>query len=368
MRVFHVISHFDVGGAERVAVSIASSGTADMEYHVVELVRGRSAFTPVFVAELEAAGVRYHRGMVPDVRFHYVFERLAALTFPLWFLPLFLRYRPKVIHSHTEMPDMATWWFFTLFPRLLRSCSVVRTIHSTRLWTGMKRTGDRVEAFFKRHDSSVAISESTRDSYLAEYGSRVPIIYNGVSPVCQKPYEGIVKGKTNVLFAGRMEPEKGVSVMVEIVKRLRGDERYHFHVVGDGSLRGFVEAELGGQDNVTLRPSVYGLAAYMSSFDYLLMPSVFEGFGLMAVEASVAGVPVVANDCAGLRDTLPENWPLRARDNSVDDYARIFLEVIPRSDGKSLGAMAKSFVVERFGVERSREGYEKFYRSRVGEL
>ena len=37
-RVFHIISHFDMGGAERVAVNIAKSGNPDIEYHIVELI------------------------------------------------------------------------------------------------------------------------------------------------------------------------------------------------------------------------------------------------------------------------------------------------------------------------------------------
>ena len=51
-RVFHIITHFDMGGAERVAASIAKSPAADMEYHVLEIVRGRSAYTKVFIGEL----------------------------------------------------------------------------------------------------------------------------------------------------------------------------------------------------------------------------------------------------------------------------------------------------------------------------
>ena len=34
-RVFHFISHFDLGGAERVAANIAKSGNGKIEYHVV---------------------------------------------------------------------------------------------------------------------------------------------------------------------------------------------------------------------------------------------------------------------------------------------------------------------------------------------
>ena len=36
MRVFHFMSHFDMGGAEKVAASIAKSGSKDVEYHLVE--------------------------------------------------------------------------------------------------------------------------------------------------------------------------------------------------------------------------------------------------------------------------------------------------------------------------------------------
>ena len=38
MRIFHIITHFDIGGAERVAVNIAKSQTTGMEYHLVEVV------------------------------------------------------------------------------------------------------------------------------------------------------------------------------------------------------------------------------------------------------------------------------------------------------------------------------------------
>ncbi|MDY3944519.1 MAG: hypothetical protein SOY92_00730, partial [Prevotella sp.] len=39
MRIFHLITHFSLGGAERVAANIAESQTHGMEYHVVEIMR-----------------------------------------------------------------------------------------------------------------------------------------------------------------------------------------------------------------------------------------------------------------------------------------------------------------------------------------
>lgn len=350
-----------MGGAERVAVNIAKSGSSGIEYHVVELIRTRSEFTSAFIAELEAAGIRYHRAVVPDIRFHYLFERLAAVTFPLRFLFLYLKYRPAAVHSHTEMPDLAVFTTFRLFPWMLRRCRVVRTIHNTCLWTGLKNTGRRVERFFISRAANVAISRSVLDNYRREYGQCPPLIYNGVGQVVQKKYEGIVPGKKNILFAGRFEPQKGIDTLVEIIGRRRDDTRYHFHVAGDGSMRDVIMKRLSGQDNVTVVPPVYGLPAYLSSFDYMLMPSEFEGLSIMSIEASMAALPVIINNCAGLRDTLPPDWLLKVENNDLAAYDRIFDSVIPAADARALGHEAQRFVLENFGIERMQGEYERLY-------
>ena len=204
MRVFHLITHFDLGGAERVAANIAVSRTPDMEYHVVEMVRGRSAYTPKFIAELRAEGVVCHRSLMPDVRFHFLFERIAALLFPLRMLYIMLRWRPDVIHSHTEAPDMCLYAFARLFPWMLRRTRIVRTLHNTRLWSGLPWLARHVEAFFGEHNASVAISDSVRDAYKERFGVVTPIIHNGVAAVEQRRYPGLPSDRINILFAGRL--------------------------------------------------------------------------------------------------------------------------------------------------------------------
>ena len=79
-----------MGGAERVALNIALSENPDFEYHIVEVVRGRSPFTRQFIDEMKAAHIAFHRSPIPAVPFHYLFEKTAALLFPLWFVFLFL--------------------------------------------------------------------------------------------------------------------------------------------------------------------------------------------------------------------------------------------------------------------------------------
>ena len=400
MRIFHLITHFSLGGAERVAANIAESQTPGMEYHVVEIMRGRTAYTPKFIGELEKAGVRCHRSWMPDVSFHFLFERIAALLFPLRMLYIMLRWRPDVIHTHTETPDLALYVFSRVFPRMLRRVKIVRTIHNTRLWTGLPRTAVWVEAFFKSRNANIAISDSVRDSYADRFGEVPPIINNGVAEVEQKDYFNASNLNTstsqhlnisnlntstsqhlnasnlntstsqhlNILFAGRLEPQKGVVVLCKVLKMLAGDARFFFTIAGDGSQRTLVEQTLaeiaaeGKSANAELVPPIFGLAGYMQSFDYLFMPSEFEGLSMLSMEASLNRLPVIANACPGLADTLPADWSLLAHGNNIDDYRRIF-DLLPTANRDALTQQAYAFAKERFSVRTMQERYEAWYKA-----
>ena len=388
MRIFHLITHFSLGGAERVAANIAESQTPGMEYHVVEIMRGRTAYTPKFIGELEKAGVRCHRSWMPDVSFHFLFERIAALLFPLRMLYIMLRWRPDVIHTHTETPDLALYVFSRVFPRMLRRVKIVRTIHNTRLWTGLPRTAQWVETFFKNRNANIAISDSVRDSYAERFGEVAPIINNGVAEVEQKDYFNASNLNTstpqhhnatnlntstpqhlNILFAGRLEPQKGVVVLCKVLKMLAGDARFFFTIAGDGSQRTLVEqtlAEIAAEGkplNAELVPPIFGLAGYMQSFDYLFMPSEFEGLSMLSMEASLNRLPVIANACPGLADTLPANWSLLAHGNNLDDYRRIF-NMLPTADRDALTQQAYAFAKERFSVRTMQDRYEAWYKAK----
>lgn len=365
-KIFHIISHFDLGGAESVAVNIARSGSPEFEYHVVEVLRARSDFTSTFIDELRGAGIRSHRGIIPDVRFHFLFERIAALLFPFHFIFTFLRCRPDVIHAHTESADLCVYAFFTIFPWLRKRCRIVRTIHNTCLWTGQKRTGRRVERFYQRSNANVAISIAVRDSYAAEYGESPPIIYNGVAPVAvEEPYPHIVKGKVNILFAGRFEPQKGISVLISLIQSLGDDSRYFFHVIGDGSMRPDVMRALAPLPNVSISPPVFGISRYLASFDYMIMPSEFEGLSIMSIEASMARLPNIINRCQGLRDTLPADWPLAVDDNSPGAYLHLFRNILPGLRRDIVAAKAFDFATGNFSLRRMQQEYERKYVSSI---
>lgn len=353
-RVFQIISHFDVGGAERIATNIAASKNDGFDYYLIEVVRGCSSFTPAFLEEIRDKGIKYYQSPISNTKF-------AILLFPFWFVILFLKKRPNIIHTHTEIPDLSIYLFYKMFSIFTWNVKFVRTIHNTVLWDKWVWIGKHVEKFYQWQHANIAISHSTLYSYEKVYRKSAPIIYNGVEVKKQKFFYNIKKGKTNILFAGRLEEQKGINTLIALLQRLKNHPKLFFHIVGNGSMEQIIRQSFSGFNNIVLYNSIPNLSCFLSSFDYLLMPSNHEGLGLLSIEASNVGLPAIINDCPGLNETLPLNWPLKVRNNSIEEYLTIFHN-IETFDREELKKEAFNYI-QRFSIAKMQHQYEELYKS-----
>lgn len=353
MIVFHIIARLDIGGSERVAINLAKA--TDAEVHIIEVARRTGKTTQSLLEECAEAGIIVHRADKQG-------NKVGILAFPRRLADILKSKRPDVIHTHTEVPDLSLFLFNCLHPHSLSGIRIVRTIHNTRLWTRWKLLGKCVERWFQGLRANVSISKSVSQSYVREWGARPDaLIYNGLSAVPQITFNGIEKGKLNILFAGRLEPYKGIPVLLEIIKRF---PCYVFHICGSGSMKDVLEQELASSSNAHIYGSIPSISSIMSNFDYMFMPSVFEGLALCSIEASLAGCPVIANDCPGLGETLPQDWPLKVSDNSIEQYCELFSK-LESMNREQLAIKSKTYVMEHFRLDIMVDRYLAFYK---GEL
>ena len=167
-----------------------------------------------------------------------------------------------------------------------------------------------------------------------------------------------------VFYVGRFDPRKGIETLVRAVgqSQLRGKEKLQLIIGGgsrpgqsDGNERERIEgivAELGMTDFTTF-PGRLGddiLPAYYAAADVCVVPSHYEPFGLVAIEAMASSTPVVASDVGGLQFTvIPEETGLLAAPQDEAAFAAAIDRILSNPDwANQLGQQARVRVEEKF--------------------
>jgi glycogen(starch) synthase len=137
-----------------------------------------------------------------------------------------------------------------------------------------------------------------------------------------------------VLFAGRLEYEKGVQTVLHALERLRarlGPVRFTIAGVGTYSeeLHRLVD-ELGLADQVRFTGFLedHELRLHYAAADVAIAPSIYEPFGLVAAEAMACGTPVIVSDTGGLREVVADGHGLTFPPQDADGLAERIEQVL----------------------------------------
>jgi D-inositol-3-phosphate glycosyltransferase len=179
-------------------------------------------------------------------------------------------------------------------------------------------------------DCIVAATPRDREQMVHLYGAdegQITIIPPGVDVDLFRPIPkaearravGMDPDKELILFVGRIEPLKGIDTLIEAVAiafRHRDDLRGNVslaiiggdvsddfsHMSAEMQRLHTLRAELGVEDFVTFlgKQDQSSLPLYYSAAEAVVVPSHYESFGMVAVEALACGTPVIASDVGGL--------------------------------------------------------------------
>jgi len=127
-----------------------------------------------------------------------------------------------------------------------------------------------------------------------------------------------ISGKFVIGMVGRLVPVKNHAFALQIISRL--DENFVLLLVGDGELRSELEAL--APPNVIFAGKRENVAEYYQAFDMLILPSLHEGFGLVAIEAQAASLPVLLSSAVPQETKItPLAYSLSLEDG-VDAWVR----------------------------------------------
>ncbi|MAU19495.1 MAG: glycosyl transferase [Martelella sp.] len=135
----------------------------------------------------------------------------------------------------------------------------------------------------------------------------------------------IASRKTVIGAIGRFDTQKGFDILIEgLRKSARQDIEVHFYGKGDEEKR--LRKLAGNDPRIVFQGYAESPAAAMASCDVIAMPSRFEPYGLVALEAMAAGRPVIASNADGLAGHIA-NGALGVGDNTPEGWAKVFNEL-----------------------------------------
>jgi len=356
----HVITRLGLGGAERIAETIATNMTRSDTTSIIVPI---AAYTDAVMAtamrdKLERHDVKVIAGGRATGTRRAAFEAVPRLG------RIVDRWHPDIVHLHTEIPEFS-WAMATITSRAARRTPVVRTIHNTILWGGWSVAGRFAERRLT-NAAVVAVSRAASDAFVA-WGVgdgrgvvRPSVIYNGVEAVdVDRPVE--VRQIPVLCFAGRFEPQKGIDVMLDALPQIR--HPYRLLVFGSGSLESRVaEAARADPKHLDLSAPIPDLRDRFGEYDAILMPSRFEGLSNLAVEALYGGVPLLATDAPGLSEAMPEWYPGRCRAGDPAAFAAMVDEFLSEpATWTDAVARARIWARERFSAATMVEHYRALY-------
>ena len=188
---------------------------------------------------------------------------------------------------------------------------------------------DKYLPLYEKMDHIFCVSESAKASFADMYPSLVEktsVLYNffDVDQIIQKskePFE-FSSQRPVLLSVGRMTEQKKYLRFLDVLARLRDDGyAFSWHVLGTGVEREQIERKI---DELNLRDRVFldGVTdnpyKYMRACDLFVLPSGWEGFPTVTIEAKLIGKPILATDVSGIREQIVDGVSGMIVENSSD--------------------------------------------------
>lgn len=243
--------------------------------------------------------------------------------------------------------------------------------HSIGRWYSFVKMQGKVARKLPR---VVVVSENSIQDIHTDMGvalDRMRLVPVGVDPALFKPISGTVRKPGHLITTASADVAlKGLSVLIEAIAKLRSDGReITLTIIGKPKLGKSMDLI----EQFGLKPSIEFISGvsderivelYAQS-ELAVVPSLYEGFSLPAIEAMCTGTPVVATDGGALPEVTGADGEtvFRCRKGDVGDLAATIARALDNPEARQrIGKAGRQRVVERWTWTRCAELTVEQYR------
>ena len=350
--ILHISRTMDIGGAERIVYQLSSDLKDEFDSVHVASTGG------LWESELAAQGIQHHKILDIDSK-----NPVTVLKLLFSIHQIIKQKGITIVHTHHRMAAFYIRLLKLVHPKLIH----VYTAHN------VFKDKLPLYGFALKNAKSVAVGEAVNKNLKEDVGitdSRV--IYNGVvlKETDDQVDEIISYGGIKLGCIARLSEQKGLTYLLDAMSLLTIKDIRLF-IVGEGELREELEnkvKELNLQDSVIFLGYRKDIVECINSFDFCVLPSVFQGFGLVAIEAFMNSKTLVATDIPGLNEVVTnKNGVLVPAKDPAALASAIDKLATDATLRQELASQAKKDYENRFSYPMFLENYRALYREIQGE-
>lgn len=324
-------------------------------------------------------------GFIPNIFYHEV----QVPTYPLFDYPpyetalastmvdVIKNNQLQLLHVHYAIPHASAAY---MAKKILEQediyIPVITTLHGTDITlVGRDKTYAPVVAFsINQSDAITAVSQNLRDETFRNFKieKNIEVIHNfvDVQRFSRKPIDAFKKviapnGERVLLHASNFRAVKRVQDVVQIFHRVLRALPAKLLFVGDGPERGPAEdlsRQLGICDHVRFVGKQEQMEDILAIADLFLLTSDYESFGLAALEAMAAGVPVVSTNAGGLGEIMVQGYTGFMGDvGDVDTMSRYAIEILQSDEVLQKFKQNVAVHAQEFDIHTIVPRYEQLY-------
>ena len=305
-KITHLITTIERGGAEKQLLTLASEQVQSGLMVEVIFLKGKSELKK----EFEESGVEVNQLLVGKS----FLEQIALLS-------NYIRKNPSPIHAHLPKSEL-------LAAIVVSNKYFIFTRHNSEpCWPGGPRIVSNLLSRFvcKRASQGIAISNAVK-SYLIKRGEIptgyiIDVVYYGfqkngsTNSTGMNSITNLINGQSSnfkIGTIGRLVPQKDYPTLLNTFSNvLKSVPNIELYVVGEGYLeKDLIELSesLGIKDKVHWLGKTEYINEFLSKIDLFILPSKYEGFGLVLLEAMVAKKPIIAANNSAIPEVLGKTY------------------------------------------------------------
>ncbi len=351
---------------------------AGAEEHILQLLHGldRNVFRLYFACHPQLAEL-IEEDLPPDVKlFKLTLDHLSDFAGAFQLAKIVRKQGIQILHSHMSRASV----FASPIGWLGGAPLIVDTAHVREFWRSGRRGSYAVDRFSARFvHSTIAVSNAVAHYLIEQKGipaAKITVIptapalrfsSEGGDRESKRRSLGIGESDRLIVVAARLEPQKGHRFLIEALPAvLQEFPRAQMVCLGEGSLRQELEAlvaQRGLAANIRFAGYQTDVWNWFSAADLSVLPSLFEGLPMTALESLAAGCPIVATAVDGTPEVVfHEKTGLLLPPSNPDALAAAIRRMLRDPfKAREMANAGRDFVLDNFSVEKLVQRTQQFY-------